>query len=216
MKKFCLMFLIALLCMTGCSLSNKETENNSGSNTQNTNQSSSTSKTDDSFLELYGAKFYYPSSFEGRNISGLTGMKVFSGKLNSNDAIYWFVVPDVFYDSDFSVYDTPDILYNYVKKIVDSRFATYDSKYSISVSNESNLIVKDKSFIKRVGIIHTESDKQTSDLNYIAYYGILDYPSYDYYNVPTVWMVFSNSSEQTTLNDMEIIADKTASLLSWD
>lgn len=30
MKKFCLMFLIALLCMTGCSLSNKETENSNG------------------------------------------------------------------------------------------------------------------------------------------------------------------------------------------
>ena len=224
-------YVACCLCafvITGCS--SKENEVSLSTTQENPTSSISTvmidestpsdapekERTEDAFMELYGVKFYYPSSFEEDMVSGQPGLSVYSGPLKTGDTGYFFIAEDPFYESEFTETSVPDILDTLCMKLVDSKFSTFDSKYSISTDSEVPITVSGYPFIKRVGNIHTESDVQTSELKYCAYYGKLDFPKYESNNVPIMWMTFSNSDSDDTLSEMEAIVDHTANSLSWE
>ena len=225
MKAKYLLCCICAFVVTGCSSNNGSTSNpinqeNTMSSIETTieeNQLSTTHKdepSDEKFIELYGSKFYYPGSFEENKVSGLTGMSIFSGSLNNDEIIHYFIAVDPFYENDFDEADVPDILSSMTMKFVNSKFSTYDSKFAISTDSEDSQTVLGYPFLKRTGSIHTESDKQVSDLKYCAFYGKMDFPKYDTSNIPIMWMAFTDSDSNEAMSNLETIAQNTANSLT--
>ena len=97
-------YVICCLCafmITGCSSKDSEvslstTQENSTSSISTvmidestTSEVSEKERTEDAFMELYGVKFYYPSSFEEDMVSGQPGLSVYSGSLKTGDTGYF-------------------------------------------------------------------------------------------------------------------------------
>ncbi|GEM_PF-1836122 len=75
-------------------------------------------------------------------------------------------------------------------------------------------------FIRSTGIIPFRTyDDEHVEINYAAYYGILDFPAYGNYpeckSVPVMWIAFSDVNSAEMKAEMEKIVDDVAENASW-
>lgn len=211
-----LTMLSTLFTLTGCGNDSKNEANSSINTSENHNTINNTSNTkneattnnESEYFNLYGIDIAVPKSFKSENIYS---KRVWSGKKSTDNMIYYDIDFLLDYGSvasqdDYSINDTPDIMWEYIRNVIDKYYPA-GVKSTITVDSEAKKTMLGFDVIRRTGVIHTDKYGETHELNYAAYYGLLDLQNGTYKKIPTVWIAFSESNDSQTKLDLQNIVD---------
>ena len=97
-------------------------------------------------------------------------------------------------------------------------YKCYDSKYSDNYEITESVDVNGCPMVKVVGTAHTEMEEEIHEVNFVGYFGVVDFKTYgtgDKLKQPGCWIVFSDGQDDTTIQDINYIAYKTAEDFDW-
>ena len=212
-----LTMLSTLFTLKGCGNDSKNEANSSINTSENHNTINNTSNTkneattnnESEYFNLYGIDIAVPKSFKSENIYS---KRVWSGKKSTDNMIYYDIDFLLDYGSvasidSYSLENTPDIMCTYILDVIDEYYPVTKSKSTNTVNTEEIRNMLGYDVIRRTGVIHTDTYGETHELNYAAYYGLLDLQNGTYKKIPTVWIAFSESNDSQTKLDLQNIVD---------
>lgn len=226
-KKMVLSAVVFLLCLSGCGNRTQTGESlDSDSILQSASEDAETSASSDedevqesnanddtTYYDWNNVAFYYPASYKMDIINSTT---VFTGQSKSGEPIYYLVKANTSYEDSAEITSVPDILKPFLFEAISYHVPTYESNFDITTDTEESCEIQGFSFIKRCGIVKTETNTEKAELAYAAYYGIVDFPAINRYDIPVVWMACSETGNSETISELKELADKSAELLSWE
>lgn len=178
-------------------------------NSKPADSSAAESTADAEIAEWFDKPFAIPAGWEDELVHT---SRLWSGQMSTDTPIYYMTIADVVYmsESPLTVQDVPEIFAGDIQKVVMKKFDCYNSKYRIAATDTQEITVQGYPFLKETGTIHTEEEEISAELSYIAYYGLMDFPTYEQMSKPAVWMVFAEGNDPAVLADMQKILDDTA------
>lgn len=230
MKKIITLLLIAsMLSCTACS--DKTSENNlsekdgsdslsvvvdSGQQSENSVSDTTENTTEERFYDFHGLNMYEPDDMVMKFTH--IGKHVWCYNYETKDNLNCAIVIDGINYSDFNdsygLDDVWEILRSPCELSIGCVYQNIFKFYDAEVYTTEKVDFLGTEFMHSTGIIPFETyDDERIEINYSAYYGILDFPEYK--SVPFMWIAFSDSDSDEIKAEMEKIVDDIAENASW-
>lgn len=242
MKKFITLTLItSILALTSCGDKITEKSNNDSSADNNKSESeiisdserqtseelsvekSEETTTQERFYDFSGLNMYEPDDMIMLAFTNI-GHYIWGYDYETEEKLNYAIVIDGMNYYDFSdpygLDDVWEILHDQCESNIECIYQNIFKFYDAEVNATEKVDFLGAEFIRSTGIIPFETyDDERIEINYAAYYGILDFPAYhsfpEYKSVPFMWIAFSDSDSDEIKAEMEKIVDDVAENASW-
>ena len=153
-----------------------------------------------------GVSVSLPEGFEADVIQSFL---TWEGKQNTDDEIYFMIAKDTMndYPADLTLQDAIVKMEDWIYVAVKSEFGTKLSKYKKAADKTEDIEIAGVKYQKMTGSIHADDGKNVTELKYIAYYSLSEYPKINRVNIPTVMMTLSEAKDDKTVDEMSKILD---------
>lgn len=179
--------------------------------------------TQERFYDFNGLNMYEPDDMVILGFTN-TGHFIWGYDHEAKEKLYYAIIVD---NMNYSNYNDPcgldevwEILYDRCESTADCIYQNIYKFYDAEVDNKEKVDFLGTEFIRSTGMIpFTTYEDEPIEINYAAYYGILDFPAYDSFpefkSVPFMWIAFSESDSDEIKAEMEKIVDDVAEKASW-